>query len=503
MHPQGLLRLGAVTLALLLALLGALHSASAQELNTLRLDIRKTEVKEGNFTLYFTLLDADQLAVKEIDPGSLQLLSADNQQPLNMDQPDLKLLSDTNHPVAVMFVVANYRAFNEQTTKSRSAIAEFIGKMRPEDLAGVVHYGDTYHYTGLTYEAPRLAETVNGIKDSDDGIPRIFAAVSQALRKFEQEGGSQKIDLRYLVVVSDGYGPWVGDKTSKSRDRKIDQTSKRLQELGIIPIIIGFSPTGDPEDQGLTMLRQLAARSKGTFRGPKDGEEMFQALDGAYQEVFNSHVLNFKNSQLEPNKTHKVRLAAKVKALEVKSPPAEIAIPKPEGIDLFWWIVGGSVCLFLGLIVAIIVGFVVWQRKKKAAAPPPEPMYEAPVMGAAPMAVGMVAPAMAPQPHDDKPPAQYFGKFKAVSGSLHGRTFYIVDEQTTIGRVDGNTIVLQDPSVSSKHAGVRVRDGNRYELHDFGSTNGVFINGKRIKKQFLKDGDKVRVGDLEFVFNVE
>jgi hypothetical protein len=502
---QGISRIGAAVLTLLVLFLGSLTAAGAQELNTLRLDIRKADVKADQFTLYFTLLDADQLAVKEIDPGSLQLLSADNQQPLNMSKPELKLLSDTQHPVAVMFVVANYRAFNEQTTKSRSAIAEFIGKMRPEDLAGVVHYGDTYHYTGLTYEAPRLGESVQAIKDSDDGIPRFFAALSQALRKFEQEGNSQKIDLRYLVIVSDGYGPWVGDKTSKSRDRKIDQTAKRMQELGIIPIVIGYSPTGDPEDQGLTMLRQLAARSKGTFRSPSDGEEMFQALDGAYQEVFNSHVLTFSNTQMEANKTHKVRLVAKVKALEVKSPPAEIAIPKPEGVDLFWWIVGGSACLFLGLVVAIIIGFVVWQRKKKAAAPP-EPVYDAPmpVMGAAPaMAMGMVAPAMAPQQYDDSPPPQYFGKFKAVSGSLHGRTFYIVEEQTTIGRVEGNTIMLQDASVSSKHAGVRVRDGNRYELHDFGSTNGVFINGKRIKKQFLKDGDKVRVGDLEFVFTVE
>jgi len=494
--------LGALATLLILTL--ASVSVQAQNLNTLRLEIRRAEVVEGQFHVFFSFLDPSQVAIKEVTVDQLQLLSGEDQAEVKLNEPTLQLFGDASFSVAVMFVVANYRAFNEQSTKSRAAIVEFIGKMRSQDVVGVVHYGDTYHYTGATTESNLAVEAVSAIKDSDDGIPRFFAALSQALRKFEQD--IKDVDLKYLIIVSDGYGPWVGDKTSQSRDRKVEQTAKRLEELQIIPLVIGYSPTADPEDQGVTMLRQLSARSKGTYRAPNDREEIFTALEQAYQEVYNSHALTFKTDVFEKNKTHKIRLLAKTKSLEAKSPPAEIFVPEPPGPDLLWFIVGGSACLLLGLIVAIIAGFVIWQRKKKAAAP--EPYYEEPVpMGVAPMAAsGMVnaqmAQAQAAQ-YDETPPPNYFAKMKAVSGSLHGRTFYVVEEQTTIGRVDGNNIMLVDGSVSSKHAGIRVRDGNRFELHDFGSTNGVFINGKRIKKQFLKDGDKVRIGDIEFVFSVD
>lgn len=503
-HTRSSKLLGALVTLLLLTFASA--GVQAQNLNTLRLEIRKAEVVEGQFHVFFSFLDPSQVAIKELTIEQLQLLSGEDQVEVKLNEPALQLFADSNFSVAVMFVVANYRAFNEQSTKSRAAIIEFIGKMRSQDVVGVVHYGDTYHYTGATTESNLAVEAVTAIKDSDDGIPRFFAALSQALRKFEQD--IKDVDLRYLIIVSDGYGPWVGDKTSQSRDRKVEQTAKRLEELQITPLIIGYSPTADPEDQGVTMLRQLAARSKGTYRGPNDREEIFTALEQAYQEVYNSHVLTFKTDIFEKNKTHKIRLLAKTKSLEAKSPPAEIFVPEPPGPDLLWFIVGGSACLLLGLIVAIIVGFVVWQRKKKANAP--EPYYEEPVPVGGPMpmapAAGMVAPAMAQAAaaqYDDSPPPNYFAKLKAVSGSLHGRTFYVVEEQTTIGRVDGNNVMLPDGSVSSKHAGIRVRDGNRFELHDFGSTNGVFINGKRIKKQFLKDGDKVRIGDIEFVFSVD
>lgn len=65
--------------------------------------------------------------------------------------------------------------------------------------------------------------------------------------------------------------------------------------------------------------------------------------------------------------------------------------------------------------------------------------------------------------------------------------------------MSGNTIVLADPGVSRKHAGIR-RDEGAYELADFGSTNGVYVNGQRVPKKALAAGDVVRVGNTEAVF---
>ena len=77
-----------------------------------------------------------------------------------------------------------------------------------------------------------------------------------------------------------------------------------------------------------------------------------------------------------------------------------------------------------------------------------------------------------------------------------------LDKQVvTIGSVPGNDIVISDPSVSRKHIGIRRVEGG-YEVADFGSTNGVFVNGDRVPKKKLAIGDVVRVGNIEMIFRL-
>ena len=85
---------------------------------------------------------------------------------------------------------------------------------------------------------------------------------------------------------------------------------------------------------------------------------------------------------------------------------------------------------------------------------------------------------------------------------MAGQTIPLVDHVTTIGSVAGNNVVLADPAVSRKHAGIRRVEGN-YELADFGSTNGVYVNGHKVPKKDLATGDIVRVGNSEAVFKRE
>lgn len=63
----------------------------------------------------------------------------------------------------------------------------------------------------------------------------------------------------------------------------------------------------------------------------------------------------------------------------------------------------------------------------------------------------------------------------------------------SIGREHSSGIVLEDSAVSLRHAVIDVRDG-RYLLRDVGSSNGVFINQKRIVEQELSDGDIISIG---------
>src|SRR5688572_12046009 len=93
-------------------------------------------------------------------------------------------------------------------------------------------------------------------------------------------------------------------------------------------------------------------------------------------------------------------------------------------------------------------------------------------------------------------------RLEFILGPLSNQTLQLTEEVTTLGSVAGNTVVLADPAVSRKHAGIRKVDSN-YELADLGSTNGVYVNGHKVPKKNLEPGDIIRVGNTEAVFKRE
>ena len=71
----------------------------------------------------------------------------------------------------------------------------------------------------------------------------------------------------------------------------------------------------------------------------------------------------------------------------------------------------------------------------------------------------------------------------------------------TIGRVDGNDLIMPDYAISKQHAILEIKRGT-YSIRDCDSTNGTMVNGKRLDKKavYLKDGDVVGFARYEFTF---
>jgi|KBSMisStaDraftv2_1062788.scaffolds.fasta_scaffold298245_2 predicted component of type VI protein secretion system len=69
----------------------------------------------------------------------------------------------------------------------------------------------------------------------------------------------------------------------------------------------------------------------------------------------------------------------------------------------------------------------------------------------------------------------------------------VVGQRASIGRRPDNTVVVDHSAVSGHHATV-FRDGEHFVIEDFASTNGTFVNGKRVRRHQLQDGDAVRLG---------
>jgi hypothetical protein len=71
----------------------------------------------------------------------------------------------------------------------------------------------------------------------------------------------------------------------------------------------------------------------------------------------------------------------------------------------------------------------------------------------------------------------------------------------TIGRVDGNDMIMPDYAISKQHAIIEIKRGT-YTIRDCESTNGTMVNGKRLDKKpvNLRDGDVVGFARYEFAF---
>jgi hypothetical protein len=93
------------------------------------------------------------------------------------------------------------------------------------------------------------------------------------------------------------------------------------------------------------------------------------------------------------------------------------------------------------------------------------------------------------------------GAIVAREGSVE-REVRLTAEPITVGRDQKNDIVLDDRRVSRRHAEVRLRLG-RYTLYDLQSTNGTFVNGRRIAEMVLSDDDRISIGGAELVVRLE
>lgn len=81
-----------------------------------------------------------------------------------------------------------------------------------------------------------------------------------------------------------------------------------------------------------------------------------------------------------------------------------------------------------------------------------------------------------------------------ISGKYQGGEFPLTaDREIVIGRSSELDMVLVEDMVSRKHAKIATHTG-QIVIMDMGSTNGTFVNGEKIRKTRLKEGDRILIG---------
>ncbi|MBU4015358.1 FHA domain-containing protein, partial [Patescibacteria group bacterium] len=80
------------------------------------------------------------------------------------------------------------------------------------------------------------------------------------------------------------------------------------------------------------------------------------------------------------------------------------------------------------------------------------------------------------------------------------KAFYITKNITLIGRSEMNDLIPKSKSVSPMHSKIE-RVSGKYKLVDLSSTQGTFINGRRIDSRFLNDGDEISFESIKYTFS--
>jgi pSer/pThr/pTyr-binding forkhead associated (FHA) protein len=86
-----------------------------------------------------------------------------------------------------------------------------------------------------------------------------------------------------------------------------------------------------------------------------------------------------------------------------------------------------------------------------------------------------------------------------IEGQNKGKIFEVKPPSSVIGRKYGN-ILIEDEMVSKKHAQIDILSEDIFYIKDLASTNGTYVNGKKISYQKLEEGDKIKVGSTLLKF---
>jgi len=79
------------------------------------------------------------------------------------------------------------------------------------------------------------------------------------------------------------------------------------------------------------------------------------------------------------------------------------------------------------------------------------------------------------------------------NGNLSGEAFHLYEGKNIVGSSSPCNIQIPDEEIQDQHLSIRFSSG-KWMITDLDSDEGTFLNGKRIHRTELKDGDKIKIG---------
>ncbi len=303
----------------------------------------------------------------------------------------------------------------------------------------------------LTGSGTPCRTTLRNIRSRCDSsyIVHLLGAVEQAAR-------GDFVQAPEVIVIASG-----ADATPGLKDADILRLT-RSNNVRIHALSVGYSAN---DDRAQNLLKRISGQfEEAVYKGRYDVADPQSPLMAETIRDFLSDCLSSSSSAASAPAANLPAPSTTVSPIETVAEP-----PQSEGTSLTKWLLIAAVGLVaVGLVIVLL------SRSSKSSAPPPPP--PGPVIQSPPF------PALR------KLIIHYPHGTQEIQLSASGAPI-------SLGRAPDNTVVISDPTVSSRHARLYLQ-GNQWYIQDLGSTNGTFVNNTRTTQYPVRIGDQIRLGAI-------
>lgn len=441
------------------------------------------------FNVYVDYLNEAGKPILGLEPKDLALMLDGERWE---DELTVTPFSGSDEGVAYIILVSTYPGFSPAFDPQKKGLAAFIGGMRDQEQAALYSYGESVNpLVDFTNDKDELKTALRSVEPTTRPINAFLDAVVAALDAFPAQDPTFP-RRRGIVMMADAMDQGLENKRAIAQRIKNDLAPK-ARALGVKFYSLGYT---QESEQGLRIMGMLQSKFGGSYRRLRRTE--LQRADGFFREILErvhgQYIVQFETTSLDPEETHTLQINVNHQGKPIESTPVEFQPPPVDGVR--WWVIllivlGGMAGVgSIVLVIVLIAGRGKDEEEEEEDYDEPEracPLCGMPI----PPGLRTCQPCLS-IPHE--------AQLTVRGGDLDGFIYPIRGTSVTIGSREGE-IRVPDASVSGKHASLNI-DSTKYELADLNSTNGTYVNSKRVTKRFLRNGDSLRCGNVEMMFKL-
>jgi hypothetical protein len=358
----------------------------------------------------------------------------------------------------------------------------------PGSLGMVVTYADTAKIRVPMGPLGNLSGSALGTQKDykDTRGSELVKGIELALAELKKVTNPRKV----LIVITDG-----NDTNNDAAKGQLTNLKKQAQNERVQTEAIVFkAPDSEPNNVIISMIQKTSTVTT--------AENIAVSIKAILERMADRQYLTFPGYNKETkigfkwdNKPHE--LAIKIDKEETE--PQQVVMtpawdPPTEGG--FPWLI--LILVIVLLLILIIVGVKVFSKKAPDPMPMPMPMPVAAPVAEAPKPLGPVKTVMIGQGGDEGG-FPVVGWLVPLNGQHAYQTMRLRGGGTKIGTAPPADIVVNDGFMSTHHCDIHCSPTG-FSLVDPGSTNGCYVNDKRVQKHDLVDNDVITLGKTNFKF---